>query len=56
MQLPEVSEVIEAVTRVARKPPSTPVPAAQVRSPSTARSSTGTLDIKIDSRVEFVLK
>ena len=56
MQLLEVSEVIEAVTRVARKPPSTPVPAAQVRSTSTASSSTGTLDNKIVSRVEFVLK
>jgi len=56
VQLPEVSEVIEAVTRVARQPSSTPVPAAQVRSPSTANRSTGTLNIKIGSRVEFVIK
>ena len=56
MQLPEVSEVIEAVTRVARQPPSTPVPAAQVWSPSTAKSSAGTLDIKIGSLVEFIIK
>ena len=48
--------MIEAVTRVARQPPSTPVPAAQVRSPSTARSSTGTLDIKIGSVVTIVFK
>ena len=56
MQLPEVRVVVKAVTRVARQPPSTPMLVAQVRSPNTARSSAGTLDIKIVSRVEFVIK
>ena len=56
LELPTVGRMAEAVTRMAQKPSSNPNPPAQVRSPSTATSSTGAMDIKIDSLVDFIVK
>ena len=56
LKLPTVGRMAEAVTRMARKPSSNPIPPSQVRSPSPARSSAAALDINIDSLVEFIIK
>ena len=56
LELPTVGRMAEAVTRMAQKPSSNPNPPAQVRSPSTATSSAGALDIKIESLVDFIVE